>query len=65
MVQSALQNVERLRDLHSIDEIFGVQLSIVFRGVIFHGSLGDVQLIRNLSGGVTGRLHAQHLQRRL
>lgn len=60
-VQSALQNVERLRNLHSVDKIFSVQLSIVFRGVVFHGPLGDMQLISNLPCGIT----TQHLQRRL
>ena len=44
MVQSALEDVQRLSDLYGVNQIFGVQLSVVLRSVIFDGSGRNVQL---------------------
>lgn len=44
VVQSVLQDMECLSDLNGVDQIFGVQLSVVLRSVIFDGSGRNVQL---------------------
>ena len=44
IVQSVLQNMECLSDLYGVNQIFGVQLSVVLRSVIFDGSGCNVQL---------------------